>query len=188
MGTTLLDDRRRGAEEAFFAKHNETLRVELRGAGGPPATKDELAAASGIGSDAVLDALVDLNVGAEGAAALSLIPLVVVAWADGEVSPKEREALLAAARDAGLDHGGSGYRLFAGWLDDHPPASLIARWKDYVAALRSDMEPQAHDAFRREIGEKARAVAAAAGGFLGMGRISAAEEAALADIEASLRV
>lgn len=187
MSMTFLNDRRRGAEEAFFAKHNEALRVELQAVSATPATKSELAAASGIGSDAVLGALVDLNVGAEGAAALSLIPLVVVAWADGEVSPKEREALLAAARDAGLEAGGAGYRLFAGWLDDAPPASLFKRWKDYAGALISDMDPSTREAFLLEIDQKARAVAAAAGGFLRMGRISKAEEAVLAEVAASLR-
>lgn len=184
---TLLDDRRRGAEEAFFAKQNESLRVQLRASDGPGVTRDQLSAASGLRSDTVLDSLVEQNVGAEGAAALSLIPLVAVAWADGEVSPKEREALLSAARQAGLAEGGASYKLFAGWLDDHPPAALVARWKDYAGALLAKMEPEAADAFREEVLDRARAVAAAAGGFLGIGRVSAAEEAVLRDLDGTLR-
>ena len=184
---SILDDRRRGAEEAFFAKQNEQLRVQIRSAGAPGATRDELSAASGLQSDTVLDNLVELNVGAEGAAALSLIPLVAVAWADGEVSPKEREALLSAARQAGLDETGASYKLFAGWLDDHPPAALMARWKDYARALIAGMEPQAAEAFRREILDRARAVAAAAGGFMGIGRISAAEDAVLRELAGTLQ-
>ena len=183
--TTFLDDRRRGAEEAFFAKQNEQLRVGLR-AGAPG--RDQLAAASGLQNEAVLDSLVRQNVGAEGAAALSLIPLVAVAWADGEVSPKEREALLGAARQAGLAETEPGYKLFEGWLDDHPPASLLPRWRDYASALAADMTPAAAASFRTEVLDRARKVASAAGGFLGIGAISEAEEAVLAEIEQTLSV
>lgn len=181
--TTLLDDRRRGAEEAFFAKQNEQLRVGLRAA---ESGRDELSAASGLQSEAVLDTLIRQNIGAEGAAALSLIPLVAVAWADGEVSPKEREALLGAAKQAGLAEAEPGYKLFATWLDDHPPASLLPRWKDYASALAADMTPEAAASFRTEVMDRARKVASAAGGFLGMGAISEAEEAVLDQIEQTL--
>ncbi len=90
--TSFLDDRRRGAEEAFFARQNEQLRVGLRKSDQVAANSAELAAASGLRNSLVLDSLTELNVGPEGAAALSLTPLVAVAWADGDVSPKERDS------------------------------------------------------------------------------------------------
>lgn len=184
---TFLDDRRRGAEEAFFARQNEQLRVQLRPAGAADATRADLAAASGLQDEAVLEGLMQLKVGAEGAAALSLIPLVAVAWADGEVTAGEREALLAAARQAGLAESSQSYHLFAGWLDDHPPASLLSKWKEYVAAVLSGLAPEAAEKIRVEILTRARTVAEAGGGFLGIGRVSAAEDATLQEIEQSLQ-
>jgi hypothetical protein len=181
-----LDDRRRGVEEAFFARQNEQLRVQLRATGHGPSSRDDLAAASGLRDSRVLDGLAALNVGAEGAAALSLTPLVAVAWADGELSEKERDALLAAARQAGLAETDTGYRLFASWLDDPPPAMLMARWKDYATTLLAGMPADAASAFREEVLGRARAIAAAAGGFLGFGSISDAEQAVLSEVEATL--
>jgi uncharacterized membrane protein YebE (DUF533 family) len=64
--------------------------------------KEALAAASGITDDAVLDRLAAFNLGADTLAALSVAPLVVVAWADGGIDDKERSAVLAGAAEAGL--------------------------------------------------------------------------------------
>jgi tellurite resistance protein len=186
--TSFLDDRRRGAEEAFFARQNEQLRVGLRKSDQVAANSAELAAASGLRNSLVLDSLTELNVGPEGAAALSLTPLVAVAWADGDVSPKERTALLAAARDAGLAETDASYRLFASWLDAPPSAALMSRWKDYATTLLQGMSPEAAAAFRQEILDRARAIAASAGGLLGFGGVSEAERAVLAEIEAALRL
>jgi tellurite resistance protein len=185
--TDFLDDRRRGAEEAFFARQNEQLRVRLRASDKTGANAAELAAASGLRNSAVLDGLAALNVGPEGAAALSLTPLVAVAWADGDVSAKERAALLAAARNAGFAETDASYKLFAGWLDGPPPAALMSRWKDYATTLLGGMTPEAAEAFCHEILERARAIAASAGGVLGFGSVSDAEKAVLAEIESTLK-
>ena len=186
MATDFLTERRRGAEEAFFAKQNEALRVQLKQVDTSDADPQVLRKASGITDTGVLDTLVGLNVGPEGAAALSLIPLVTVAWADGELDWKERDALLAAAEQAGLDRDGAGFQTFKTWLDEEPGPALLERWKDFATALAADMAPVARAAFREEILGKARTVAAAAGGFLGIGRVSTAEEAVLRDLEKSL--
>jgi hypothetical protein len=58
-------------------------------------------AASGITDDALLDKLVALNLHGETLAALSLDPLVMVAWADGHIDKGERIALLSAASGGG---------------------------------------------------------------------------------------
>ncbi len=133
---SFLDDRRRGAEEAFFAKQNELLRVQMRASSTSDATHQDLKAASGLTNDAVLATLKALNVGPEGAAAVSLIPLVAVAWADGEVSGPERDALLKAAAQAGLEENSPGYQVFSSWLAEAPPSRLMARWKDYAKLCR----------------------------------------------------
>jgi hypothetical protein len=187
MSNDSLGDRRRGAEEAFFAKQNEALRVQLNAAGHSKAPAAALRDASGIADGAVLDTLVRLDVGPEGAAVLGLVPLVAVAWADGDLDWKERGALLAAAEQAGLDASGSGHALFRTWLDHHPPRSLLDHWKDYVRSLNPVLSDDARTALSREVLGRARAIAEAAGGFMGIGRVSTAEEGVLADLERTLR-
>ena len=54
-----------------------------------------------VADDAVLEKLANFGMDASTLAALSLAPLVLVAWADGEVDAKERDAVLAAAAEVG---------------------------------------------------------------------------------------
>ena len=95
-------DRRNKLEEAFFAKENEKLRQRLREADEAKSRKEALAAASGITDDAVLERLAALGLGGGALAALSLVPLVMVAWAEGNIDDKERSALLSAAAEMGV--------------------------------------------------------------------------------------
>lgn len=183
MSNDFLDDRRRALEEAFFAKQNADLIRRLH-AGDPGRTeKERLAEASGLHDDALLDRLIALGIGSGTVAALSLVPLVVVAWADGSVGEKERQAILTAARDAGLSTSGPGSELLAHWLTQPPPAGLLRAWTDYVHAIG----PEARVALRRRVMERAVQVAEAAGGLLGLlSGISPAEKAALARLDAAL--
>ena len=105
MSHESLDDRRRALEEAFFAKQDAVLRKKLAEPAELRAKKDAYSAVSGITDEAVLDALAKLDVTPETLAALSLVPLVAVAWADGSIDAKERAAVLRAAGDTGLAAG-----------------------------------------------------------------------------------
>jgi uncharacterized membrane protein YkoI len=102
MSEEFLGDRRKALEEEFFAKQNQRLLRQLRETTAAKATHDALAAASGITDAAVLAQLAAVDLNSETMAALALVPLVEVAWADGTLDAKERSALLAAAEDAGL--------------------------------------------------------------------------------------
>ena len=78
---------------------------ELRQKHEQAARAEDLAAASGIQNPAVLEALAAVGVRAETLTALALVPLVAVAWADGEVQTGERFAILRAAHELGLERG-----------------------------------------------------------------------------------
>ncbi len=186
MSRDFLEDRRHALEEAFFAKHNEMLR-RLREAEATASRREALAAASGITDHAVLDRLISLGIGSETAAALSMVPLVVVAWADGRIDERERAAILARAAETGLDKDGPSYGLLGAWLQQPPPAQLFDAWTSYVAAAAGALDSAARRALKAELLDRARAVAEAAGGFLGVGRkVSPAEDAALKRLEAAL--
>jgi hypothetical protein len=187
MSTNLLDDRRRAWEEAFFAKHNEALRRRLMDTETTAARRKALSAASGITDDAVLDTLISLDIHSDTLAALSLVPLVAVAWADGSIDDKERAALLSRAAEAGLGEQGASYEMLDRWLAQRPPAGLLATWKAYIAALSVTLTPEAKLALKSKILGRSRAIAEAAGGFLGLGRkASIAEEQVLRQLNEAL--
>lgn len=184
MGEEFLEERKRALEEAFFAQHNAQLLRQLREAEAARTTKDTLRAASGITDEAVLERLLRLGVRSETLAALSLVPLVEVAWADRRVDAQERRTILTAASEAGLREGEAGYQLLAGWLHSRPGPELLSAWKAYTRALVQTLSDDAKLALKQELLGRAREVAEAAGGFLNLGsRISQTEQAMLTELE-----
>ena len=176
MSNDFLDDRRKALEEAFFAKQNAELLRRLR----EPEGQKDLATAVGIQDKAALDRLAGHGIQGNALAAVSLAPLVLVAWADGSLEEPERQAVLSAAAEAGIPAGGPAHALLTQWLAQHPPQDLLASWTDYVRALA----PEARAALRKDVLGRARRVAEAAGGFLGLtSKVSAAEEAMLKRLE-----
>jgi hypothetical protein len=184
MSDEIFGDSRRALEEAFFARENEALRRRLREMDEAKRTKEALSAASGITDDAVLEKLLALQVSSETLAALSLIPLVAVAWADGSIDDKERAAVFSRATEVGVRKEDVSHELFERWLTEPPPATLVAAWKDYIRAFVQTMSHEDRRAFKTEFLNRARGIAEAAGGFLGIGRkVSPPEQSVLNDLE-----
>ena len=183
MSDDFLGDRRKALEESFFAKENQKLLERMRAEREKAAAVEALARQSQIRDTAVLERLVDLGLDTATWAALSLVPLVEVAWADGEVQSKEREAILGAAAEQGVTRGTPSFELLESWLSLRPDASLFASWGAYAVELSAQLEPGERRALREDIAKRARQVAETAGGFLGLGRVSDAEEKVLAELE-----
>ena len=89
-------------EDAFVAEENARLLEEMRAKTEKEERRNMLRQVVRIKDEAFLDRLITMGIGPETAMALRLIPLVFVAWADGEMDDKEREAILNAAREQGL--------------------------------------------------------------------------------------
>ena len=139
-----------------------------------------LARVAGDAHPEVLDKLVELGIGPETWAALEIVPLVEVAWADARMEAKERSAVLAAAEANGIEAGSPSHQLLENWLTHRPDARLLAAWGEYIVGLCADLDPAQRSALREEILGRARSVAEAAGGFLGLGnKISPEEEVVL---------
>ncbi len=181
-----LADRRIELEETFFAKQNQELVAKLKAEKQKALDKAGIQEITGIKNDEVLEKLLSLKMDRQTVAALSLFPLIQVAWADGAVDTKEQEAVLSAAAASGLLKGSSAHTLLETWLKLKPPAALENAWANYVKALVEGMKPDDKTLLKSELLGKARAVAEASGGILGMGsKISKAESDALRKLEAA---
>lgn len=175
----ILHDRKAGLEEAFFVQHNRDLQRRLQEKVARENTAELLRQESGIDDETTLGELVDLGITAETLAALSLVPLVQVAWADGRIQEAEREALLEAAGAAGIDAESDAFELLTGWLDEQPSPQMLEAWEEYVRALLTSCSDGSRDALRAVTLGRAESVAQAAGGVLGIGKIAASERAVL---------
>jgi hypothetical protein len=176
LSNELLDLRRKGLEESFFARHNQELLEQLRRKRDADELRRELVETSGVKSEVVLDELVSLGVGAPALAALGLVPLVMVAWADGEIQEKERRVLTETADGLGIHEGTKAWALFDSWLQRAPDQELFDAWRDYVAALRESFSAESYELLRSRILERAEAVARASGGILGVGSVYGTEK------------
>lgn len=173
-------------EDAFFAKEESRLIEQLHRMKKMAETKENLAKVSGIHDDAVLQKLVDMDIRPETVASLSLIPLIEVAWADGHLDEKEREALVGAIHEFGAEKGDIDYELVEGWTRRRPAPALLSTWEAYVGELCGRLTVEERANLKEAVLHHAKEVAEASGGLLGLGigdRISAAEKDMLARLE-----
>jgi len=184
MSDDIMGDRRSALEAEFFRKQDAALLKRLQETSDAKQRKEAFAAASGIKDEAVLDKLVAMNISADTLTALSLVPLVTVAWADGEIDDKERSAVLSGAAASGIRPSDVSYAMLEQWLRTRPPAELLSTWKAYIGALTPTLSPDARQSLKNGLISRARDVAEATGGFLGLGRkVSDAESNVLKDLE-----
>jgi hypothetical protein len=174
-----LKDRKDALENEFFARQDESAITQLREKNATKARRTQLAAAVGITDEAVLDSLEAIGISVQTLTALSLVPLVTVAWADGKLAPAEREAIQQAASEANA--GKDALTMLEGWLSSPPRAALLAAWKSYIGELLPTLDPAARASLRDQLVGGAREVAEAAGGFLGFGNKVSSEQAAVLD-------
>ena len=172
----VLRDRGRSLEDEFFRREDARLKAKLRETADREGARQALAQASGIKSPEIVDRLLALDVRPETVTALSLVPLVEVAWADGSLDDNERRLILERAGAGGVTAGSTAHTLLEEWLTRKPDAKLLTAWTHLVQGLCQQLSRDEAAALKKDLLERARSVAGSTGGFLGMGsKVSAAE-------------
>src|SRR3982074_829539 len=90
----ILGDRGKSLEDEFFRKENERAIERLRELKQRTTSRETPAKAIGITNKKTIDGLIGLGIRPEIVSALAIVPLVEVAWADGSLDAKERQAVL----------------------------------------------------------------------------------------------
>jgi hypothetical protein len=184
MADEFLGDRKKALEASFFAKENAKLLERMKAEKTLKAAVEGLAEISGIEDKAVLERLVTLNIELDTWAAISLVPLVEVAWADGKIDDDERRSVLAAAEANGIFPSSPSHQLLESWLAHRPDARLLGAWGEYIVDLCANLGEGEKATVKAKIIGRAREVAKATGGFLGLGaKISTEEEVILQELE-----
>jgi hypothetical protein len=182
----ILRERGRSLEDEFFHRADARLKENLRQAAQRESAREALVRASGIKNPKVVDRLIDLDVRPETVAALSLVPLVEVAWADGSLDDKERNAILERVDKAEFAPGSPARALLEGWLTHKPEPKLMNAWTHLVEGLAEQLTRDEVEALRKGLLERARTIAGASGGFLGVGsKISTAEADVIRRLESA---
>ncbi len=175
-------DRRQALEDSFFKDLEARKLSHLREDLASKKNREELANVCGIDDSDVLDALTKVGVGAHDVSALSLVPVIQMAWTSGTISEQERAAVLKAAAGQGITTECHSYKLLEAWLAKAPRQELFDSWTGYVKALRTHLNDSEMTALKESILGLAHDVADAAGGFLGIGSVSSVEKEVLTAI------
>ena len=122
---------------------------------------------------------------------VALLPLVRVAWADGEVQPAERSLIESLAKEHGLV-AGDGARILRGWLQNAPTEDYVRRGHNCLKALAERSGGTFGDTTKLaevdEVVALCHQVARAAGGLFGiLWAFDDRERAAIEEIARALR-
>jgi len=185
MAEVTLEERGKALEDQFFEKENQQKLSAMKDKLDTQRSREDLRKASGMTDDSVLDKLVALGLKSNTIAALSLVPLIAVAWADGTIQDNERTAILQGAHGKGLEQGTDGYELLQTWLAKKPSDDLFTAWEAYIKTLTVQLNEEQNRLLKNQILGFAKMVAASAGGILGFGKVSSDEEKVLDRIDSA---
>ncbi len=105
-----------------------------------------------------------------------MIPLIEVAWADGNVDGKERTVLLKTLENHGVIKDSIELQLVEQWLSHKPAPSLLDAWTHYIEGLCEALASNEIVSLRDELMRNTTTLASASGGFIGLGsKISKSE-------------
>ena len=173
----------RQLEDAFFLKEDKKLIEKYQQLKKMEETKQKLSELSGVKDEAILKRMIELNIRPETLTSLLMVPLVEVAWADGEVDEKEKQAILSAAEKKGIKKAVLNTTCWnGGWLTSRKPRFWKRGFITRARFANGCSLPNARPS--NDLLGRARAVAEAAGGFLGLGnKVSDEEESVLQKLE-----
>jgi len=189
MVADFLRKREQALEKKFFLEVDQQLLADLRRKLQEEHDQEALGKALGFQDAELLDHLVKSGIRLDNLTALHLIPLVQVAWSHGHRIPLEQgQAILAALDQQGYAPQSATAQLLSSWLQQKPKSDLFALWSEYIHALHQHLPAHYFLQFKAETLRRSRTVAEAAGGFLGIGKISKEEQQVLDEIESAFAV
>ncbi len=128
--------------------------------------------------------LVDLGFDAERVAVVPLLPLVYVAWADGDVTGAERGRILELAEERGLSSESGAYAFLDDLLVNRPKEEFLDVCLAAIRRLFELMSDEAATKAKTDLVSLSMSIAEASGGFLGLfgEKVSEEEQQVIRDI------
>jgi hypothetical protein len=182
-----LDDRRRASEDDYFRQKDKELLEKMRLAAAAEREKSELTARTGLSDPALIAELAALGFTPDTISVLPLVPVVQMAWAEGGITPAERDQLISLARSRGIAAGSAADDLLADWMAQRPSDEAFARATRLIRAMLDTGTTGEGTMSADDVIKYSESIAAASGGLFGIGKISSEERATLARIVSALK-
>jgi len=174
-----LAERSRKSEEDYFRRKEQELIEKLRRKTEAEAHRKGLAEAIGLENEQILDVLREMGFDRATVVVLFLVPLLQVAWSDGSIADRERALILEAAHAHGVKEGTPAHAKLNEWLAARPTEQPFERALQVIRDLMIYQSTDARQATTGKLIDACERIAAASGGFLGLGSKISAEEAAV---------
>ena len=171
--------RARSKEEEYFLRAEAELLEKVRVRAAKEAERRAMGEQHGVEDPEILAAFEEAGYDRHTVRILHLVPILQIAWVDGEISKAEREEILRLAAARGVDEASPAHARLLSWLDSPPSPEFFERTMTILARLIEALPEDREAAFQGEIMTSALKVASASGGFLGLGSKVSAEEKAL---------
>ena len=193
MEKGFLGDREKAMEADYFRKENERLLEKLRQGAKLDDIAKELAEKLQLDNQELLGRVRALGITLETAPALFLSPLVQVAWAEGSVGNREREAVLRIARQRDVAEDSPAYAQLVEWLKVRPSDALFDVGLEVIKYGLAVLPPKEREERIVRLIDACHEVAAASGTelarLLGLGDgVSRVEAHMLDEFNARLRI
>jgi hypothetical protein len=107
------------------------------------------------------------------------VPLILVAWADGNAEKLEKKAIAGILASKGISQETIARVVSHAWFCKKPTEELWEIWAEFSAATSASLNAAMYNELIDEIVRLCRLVADASGGFIGLGKISATETRAI---------
>jgi uncharacterized tellurite resistance protein B-like protein len=173
--------------ESYHRRQDEVLIEQLRQKMRQEETAAQIGRTTGIADEGLLARLTGLGINAETVPILHLIPLLAVAWADGEIQEAERALIEDAAQTTKINDGPA-RALLDELLENGPDGALLEAAMEFITHLMAALPDEASDAAGKTLAEFAWRIADANGGIFGLWTVSNAEKETLRDIANQLSI
>ncbi len=179
-------ERGRALEDEYFHRKERELIAKMREKAQADTARHELGAKTGVADAQLISDLQELGYTSETISLLHLVPLVQMAWAEGNVSMRERDLIIEAARARGIESGSAADAQLKGWLTMRPADALFTTTLRAIGAMLASRPESEREAGRKDLMSYLTSIAAASGGVLGFGAVNDQERAVLERVTAEL--
>jgi tellurite resistance protein len=188
----IFKQRERGLEAEYIRKQDARLLAKMRERAALQEVAQALAEKLRVDDAELLERVADLGLDRETGPAILLAPLVQVAWAEGEVTEREREVVFEIAASRGVEPGSPPHAQLESWLRSRPADALFETAIEVMKVAAAVLPPSEREERIHGIVAACKRVAEASGGglakLLGMGSgVSGDEAAVLEAIATKLR-
>jgi hypothetical protein len=181
-----LSKRGRSLEDEYFRKKDLELVEKIRRAAAAEQARQDLGRKAGLDDPALVQELQDLGFTPETVVLVPLVPILQMAWAEGGITPAERDLIVRLSRSRGITEGSAAERQLTEWMTSRPSAAVFERAGRLIRAML-DSGAATGGLTADELVKYCEDIAAASGGILGIGRTSAEERALLSSLAADLK-